>query len=472
MSQTLKTTMDASPPFAPVGRAAEGNSLARLTATEYLDMLTSRQISVAEYIQACADVIDQLEPKLHAWAWYDRTRLERLARTADDELCHYRDAGNVGLPGRIFGLPVGVKDIFNTEDMPTSHGSGLFAGYNPGNDARVVTNLRRESGLMAGKTVTAEFAVHTPNGTRNPHDTRRSSGTSSSGSAVAVATAMVPVALASQTAGSIIRPASYCGVVGFKPSYGTIPRTAMLKTTDTLDSVGFMSRSVPDLELIFDLLRVKGLNYPVIDAAMSDPARLKDSAKPWRIGVLEGPKSHLVAPAVRQAFDALASRLEGAGCEMRKFKLPSAFDAAHDIHETIYRRSLCYYFRMEWESGQHSFSPGLADMIEGGTHIDMPAYEAALSGQTELARQYDSIVSDFDAVICPSTADEAPLGLDAPDIPDHCLIFTMCYAPSVSLPLLRGSTGLPVGLQLASRRFNDIKLLGFADFVSRVIVQG
>ena len=132
------------------------------------------------------------------------------------------------------------------------------------------------------------------------------------------------------------------------------------------------------------------------------------------------------------------------------------------MHETIYRRSLCYYFRMEWESGKHDFSPGLAAMIDGGTRIDFPRYEAALRAQTALAREFDSLACAFDVVVCPSTADEAPVGLEAPDIPDHCLLFTMCHAPALSLPLLRGTTGLPVGLQVAARRFGDHDVLAFA----------
>lgn len=454
----------------PVGLAGQGNSLARLTATEFLALLRTGEIAAADYAQACADVIDAMEPQVAAWAWYDRARFESLAARVDEDLAQRRAAGDQELSGRLAGLPVGVKDIYNTEDMPTSHGSGLFAGYTPGNDARAVTNLRREAAIMVGKTVTAEFAVHTPNGTRNPHDLARSSGTSSSGSAVAVATAMVPVALASQTAGSIIRPASYCGVFGFKPSYGTIPRTAMLKTTDTLDTVGFMARSVPDLSLLFDIMRVRGLNYPIVDAAMADSCRRKPDARTWRVGVLDGPKSNLVAPAVCQDFAAAQSRLEAAGCELRPLRLPALFDGAHEVHETLYRRSLCYYFRMEWESGKHEFSPGLAAMIAGGTQVSMAQYEAALRDQAAIAKTYDELLTDVDVVICPSTADEAPVGLDSPDIPDHGLIFTMCYAPSLSVPLLRGSTGLPVGLQVAARRFHDYDLLDFAGFLCRTAV--
>ena len=441
------------------------DSLAWLTATQYLDLLQKREITVLDYAQACADFIDILEPKLSAWAWFDRDRFEALAAKVDKTIEGYRSSGGQFLPGKLTGLPVGVKDIFNTEDMPTSYGSSIFSGYTPGNDARVVTSLLSESAIMAGKTVTAEFAVHTPNGTLNPHDLSRSSGTSSSGSAVAVATAMMPVALASQTAGSIIRPASYCGVFGFKPSYGTIPRTAMLKTTDTMDSVGFMTRSVSDLSLLFDVLRVRGPNYPVVDASLADTARRKPVNRPWRVGILDGPKSRFVSKAVNRQFDLVARKLETAGCELQHLRLPVLFDRAHDTHETIYRRSLSYYFWREWENGKHEFSPRLSEMIDGGTRISFNEYESALKNQATIAKKYDEIMRDFDVVLSPSTADEAPVGLDTPDIPDHCLIFTMCYAPTISVPILNGTSGLPVGIQVAAKRFNDYDLLDFAEFL-------
>jgi Asp-tRNA(Asn)/Glu-tRNA(Gln) amidotransferase A subunit family amidase len=219
--------------------------------------------------------------------------------------------------------------------------------------------------------------------------------------------------------------------------------------------------------LLFDILRVRGLNYPIVDAALADSSRRKPESSPWRVGILEGPKNELVAPAVRQEFEEAQNRLAAAGCELRPLRLPDLFDSAHDVHETLYRRSLCYYFRMEWESGKHQFSPGLAAMIAGGTHISMAQYESALRAQASIAKAYDELLTDVDVVICPSTADEAPVGLDSPDIPDHCLIFTMCYAPSLSVPLLRGSTGLPVGLQVAARRFNDYDLLDFTQFLCR-----
>jgi Asp-tRNA(Asn)/Glu-tRNA(Gln) amidotransferase A subunit family amidase len=449
----------------PVGLAQQNNSLARLTAKEFLVLLLKGDIQAIDYAKSCADIIDAMEPKLNAWAWYDRERFEAIAKLVDQGLTTSYSADKNELPSHLAGVPVGVKDIFNTEDMPTSHGSHLFSNYTPGNDARVVATMRRNGAIMAGKTVTAEFAVHTPNGTRNPHDLSRSSGTSSSGSAVAVATAMVPVALASQTAGSIIRPASYCGIFGFKPSYGTIPRTAMLKTTDTLDTVGFMTRSVSDLSLMFDVLRVRGPNYPIVDRALSDSSRLGKGARRWRVGVLEGPKSDLIAPAVRSSFEKVLNHLTSFGCELTTLRLTKLFDSAHDTHETIYRRSLCYYFRMEWESSKHDFSPRLAEMISGGKEISTAQYLAALSNQVAISKSYEELLENVDVVICPSTADEAPVGLDSEDIPDHCLIFTMCYAPSISIPMLHGSSGLPVGLQVASRRFNDYDLLEFSEFL-------
>lgn len=458
------------PISAPVLPAGFSNSIARLTASEFLDLLRRDEITVLEYTQACADVIDRLESDLLAWTWYRRGDFEEKARQVDAALRAFRrNGGAVGtLPGAMTGVPVGVKDIYNTADMPTCHGSTIFADYRPGNDARIVTNLRREGSIVAGKTVTAEFAVHEPGKTRNPYDLRRSCGTSSSGSAAAVATAMVPVSLASQTAGSTIRPASYCGVYGFKPSYGLFPRTAMLKTTDTLDSVGFMARSLPDLRLLFEVMRVRGLNYPIVDAAFADPERLSIGNRPWRVGVLEGPKSHLESIAVKDGVRRIARKLADQGCEVIPMRLPVEFESAHDVHETIYRRSLAYYFRMEWASHSDHFSAQLAAMFGGGEKITADEYHAALAAQARLAQQFDQWMSQADVVICPSTADEAPIGLDTPDIPDHCLLFTLCYAPALSMPVLSGTSGMPVGLQIACRRFNDYILMEFTNFLASI----
>jgi Asp-tRNA(Asn)/Glu-tRNA(Gln) amidotransferase A subunit family amidase len=443
---------------------------ADLTATEFLAALGRREISVLDYVRACADRIAAREPDLAAWVWYDRARFEEQAAQLDRLLAAAGAAAP--LPGSLFGVPVGVKDIFNTHDMPTQMGSPIYAGYKPGNDARVVSNLRRAHAIMAGKTVTAEFAVHHPGPTRNPYDLTRTPGTSSSGSAVAVATSMVPVALASQTAGSIIRPASYCGVFGFKPSFGLVARTGVLKTTDTLDTIGWMARSVDDLALVLETARVRGHNYPVSEAGLADriahaPKAHASEETSWRVGLVEAPVDHHQDPAVRDGLQALARRLESAGATVVPFPLPAPLTRAHDVHQVIYDCVLAYYFKPEWAAKREVFSDRLGEMIERGLSIPLERYQAALAEQVALARAFDAAVQSVDVLLTASTAGEAPVGLDAIDPPDTCLIWTLCGAPSLSLPLLAGSTDLPVGVQAVARRFGDYPLLDFARFLHR-----
>lgn len=432
------------------------NSLADLTATEYLGRFWRGEVAALDYARACADRIEQFDPTIRAFHRFDRARLEERARRVDAEW------GTGKRRGLMPGVPVGVKDVFNTYDFPTGMGSEILDTYTPGNDARVVSNIRLEGGLVPGKTVTAEFAVHHPGPTVNPWDPRRSPGTSSSGSAAAVATRMVPLALGTQTAGSTIRPASYCGVIGWKPSFGLLPRTAMLKTTDTLDSVGLMARSLDDIALIFEVTRVRGPNYPISDAPLNDPAWQTVKDRPWRIALLEGPKRDFEATHPRAELDALARRLDAAGMIVEPYRLPTAFDRAHEIHERVYRKALAYYFKQEWAARPEMFSSTLAEMIADGMTIGPEEYRAGLAAQIDMAHLYDADMQRYDAMICLATADEAPMGLDGRDLPDNCLIFTLCGAPAMTLPLLKGGTGLPVGVQIATRKYADYKLLAFA----------
>ena len=451
----------------PLG--GRSDTLADATASEVLVLLAAGEVTALDYARACADRIDALEPRLHAWAWYDREHFEARAGAIDLRIAeHRRTGGECALPGRLAGVPVGVKDVFNTYDMPTAMGSEIMAGYTPGNDARVVSNVRLEHGIITGKTVTAEFAVHTPGPTVNPHDSSRTPGTSSSGSAAAVASGMVPIALATQTGASTIRPASYCGIYGFKPSYGVIPRTAMLKTTDTLDSVAFMTRCIDDLALIFEVTRVRGHNYPISETALNDPARQIVDARPWRVGLVRAPTDRYEAPAARTALNALADQLATSGCNVTEFTLTDDFREAHDTHERIYSRALAYYFKTEWKNAADKFSPRLAAMIEQGLGIGSDHYMEALDRQRKLAALFESAMSDRDALLCLSAADEAPKGLEAIDSPDNSLIWTLCGAPAISLPLLKGENGLPIGVQLVARRYNDYLLLRFARLIEQL----
>lgn len=446
-----------SPNYMPSMLLTAGNSPAELTASAYLRERAAGHVSALEYVRACLDRVEMFDGEIRAWKAFDRRRAEAKASAIDDN--------KVAEDARLPGVPFGVKDIFNTYDFPTSMGSPIMEAYTPGNDARVVSNMRLDGGIVLGKCITAEFAVHSPGPTRNPWALDRSPGTSSSGSAAAVASRMVPIALGSQTGGSIIRPASYCGVHGFKPSFGLIPRTAMLKTTDTLDTVGFLARSVDDLALAFESCRVRGHNYPVNEAALNDEARQRPG-KTWRVGIVKGPMSRIEAPSVKAGIANLARQLAGAGCSVDEFELPEAYGHVHRLHETIYHRALAYYFKTEWGASAELFSQIMRRIIEEGLDITPDAYTAALDEQARFRQRFTADTNDFDVLVCASTADEAPIGLDAPDLPDHCLIWTFVGAPTIGLPGLVGSTGLPVGIQLVARRYEDYKLLAFARLVA------
>ncbi|MEK6558104.1 MAG: amidase, partial [Candidatus Margulisiibacteriota bacterium] len=364
------------------------------------------------------------------------------------------------------GILVGVKDIYNTIDFPTQMGSVLWKDFTPGNDARTVYYLKEAGAIIAGKTVTAEFAVHELNKTLNPYDISKTPGTSSSGSAVAVALGVVPVALGTQTAGSIIRPASFCGTWGYKPSFGTIPRTGMLKTTDSLDTIGFFTSHPGDLRTIFDILRVRGPNYPFSYKAFNDPLRKnKPADRPWRVGFV---KTHTwrFAPEYAQiAMLSYVERLSNRGdVQISEVELPAEMLNTHAIHETIYNKSLSYYFKAEAKSAEH-VSDIMNQMISTGAGISVEAYLKALSDQVELCQKMDEFMKDYDVLVCLSTAGEAP-DRGVLENPDPALMWTLTYLPSISAPFFTSPNNLPFGMQIVSRRYNDYLLLNFLDLLT------
>ncbi|NQT90613.1 MAG: amidase [Candidatus Omnitrophica bacterium] len=416
-------------------------------------MVKDQGLTAVELVKALIAYIDRIEPKINAWAYFRPEILLKEAEAIDTRVKN-REA-----IGRLSAVPVGVKDIFNTKDMPTCMGSKLWDGFTPGNDARVVSYLRWEDAIVFGKTVTAEFAVHEPGPTRNPHDLDYYPGTSSSGSAASVASGMVPVALGTQTAGSIIRPASYCGVYGFKPSFGTLPRTAMLKTTDTLDQVGFFTRSIEDVGLAFDVMRVKGENFPFVHRHMDEPGDLKKDS--WRIGYIEHPKWDCVDDYAREGFSNFLKDLSRAkGIKLEKVVLPDAFNDAHDIHERIYNKTLAYYFKEESKK-KELVSKVLLGMIEEGKKLSLDDYKDAISRQEQLAGELDKILEGYDAVVTLSTSGQAPKFDNPVDKPDSCLIWSLCWVPALNIPVFKGPTGLPYGLQVITKRYRDLSLIEF-----------
>jgi Asp-tRNA(Asn)/Glu-tRNA(Gln) amidotransferase A subunit family amidase len=428
----------------------------RLSATAALRAMEEGSLTATGFAEGCFSQIDQLDPVLRAWAFVARERALEAAALVD----RGRRAGK--FVGALGGLPIGVKDIFNTYDMPTAMGSAIWKGFTPGNDARVVSELRLQGAIILGKTVTAEFAVHTPGETRNPHNPDYMPGTSSSGSAAAVAADMVPLAIGTQTAGSAVRPASYCGVYGFKPSFGLVPRTGSLKTTDSLDTVAWFARTVDDVELLFDVLRVRGGDHPFADQLLREPDRLAPKASSWRVAIVRGPKWDDAEPYAKDTFLDYADRLAASGIDVCHDEPPAIVGRAHDIHATIYNKALSYYFRDEFRHDQ-LISPIMKALIVQGQAITPIQYREALEAQRELSAAMDQwLGSTSDLMLTLSTGGEALKGLDAVDRPDSCLAWTLAGLPCLNIPAFSGPNGLPFGVQAVARRYSDNLLFQFA----------
>ncbi len=414
--------------------------------------LAAGRLAPREATESCLERIESCEEAVGAWEHLDGDRAISEAEQAHQ--------------GPLHGVPAGIKDIFNTRDMPTTMGSPAWATFTPGNDARVVHYARQAGAVVLGKTVTAEFAVHTPGKTRNPHDLSRSPGTSSSGSAAAVACGMVPWALGSQTAGSIVRPASYVGVYGFKPSYGSIARIGMLKTTDTLDQVGFFTRSVRDLAPVFDALRVRGLDYPLVNATLDRHERVDFGRRHPRIGLVADALDvwPLASEEARAALHRFADDLRSAGADVVEAAPPGLSDA-HAVHEVIYDRCIAYYFDREAREGT-LVSDVIREMWAKGSEIGVDEYRAAVARQTEMQREFAVFAAEYDALLTLSTAGPAPL-FGEPDVKDSALIWSLTGSPVVSAPVFRSETSLPFGAQFVAARFRDYDLLELLGWLER-----
>lgn len=413
--------------------------------------VAANELSPVDLARLCVEQYDAVESSLHAWTSFDRDQLLRQAAALAD----------IMPTGPLFGQPIGVKDIFNTNEFPTQKGSALWQGFTPGNDARAVFHLTRAGALVAGKTVTAEFAVHALGETRNPFDLERTPGTSSSGSAVAVAAGVVPAALGTQTAGSIIRPASFCGVYGFKPSFGLIPRTGTLKTTDSLDTIGYFVPHAADLQPMLDALRVRGADYPNVDRAFGDSTGgLPPRAGPWRVAIVRGPAWDDAEPYAQQALIDFGQQLERAdNVEMVEVTLPEDIDQAHAIHATIYDASLAYYFKDETD--QAAFvSPIMNEIVAHGRTISGESYRAALIRQEQMCRAMDACFDGVDIILTLSTAGVAPHRAQR-ETRDSALVWTLLHLPALSAPVFRDAGGLPFGLQVVARRYGDARLIEF-----------
>ena len=424
-----------------------------LTAAAAAAAVRNGELSSEALVRSCLERISALEGTIGAWTHLDADYALEQARQADRR----RGAGTA--LGPLHGVPVGIKDIFDTRDMPTENGTPLSAGRAPGEDATVVALLREAGAVIMGKTVTTELAVYAPGKTRNPHNPAHTPGGSSSGSAAAVAAGMVPLAVGSQTNGSVIRPAAYCGVYGFKPSHGRISRHKVLAQSPPLDTVGVFARSVEDLALIADGV----MAYDDRDPAMRPASRpqlsniaIQEPPLPPVLAFVKSPVWDQAEDGTRAAFAELTGLL-GEACD--EVDLPEVFDGAVGWHRSIMYADLAKSFAALYARGKDQLSDILRGMIEEGQGILAMDYNAAVDWTHVLNAGLEEIFERYDAILTPATTGEAPAGLEATGSPIFCTLWTLCGLPAVSLPLLEGASGLPLGVQLVGRRGDDARLL-------------
>jgi Asp-tRNA(Asn)/Glu-tRNA(Gln) amidotransferase A subunit family amidase len=428
-------------------------SLCALSLSEAVADIREGRISAAELVTACLDRIAEVDAEIQAWTFLDRDHALMQATALDQHRAHGRALGP------LHGIPIGIKDIFDTNDMPTEFGSPLWAGRTPRHDAAAVARLRAAGAVIMGKTVTTEYAYFHPGKTRNPHDPARTPGGSSSGSAAAVAACMVPGAIGSQTNGSVIRPAAYCGVVGFKPTHGLIPRSGALLLSRTLDHVGVFGRSVEDVALMAEVLvgfddedpdTRPVARPPFASVAASEPPL------PPRFAFVRSPVWEQAEEVTREAFAELVATLSEAVSEV---ELGESFARAIDFHRTVMEVEMAHNFHRDYEKGGEQLSAVLRKLIERGRAQPAVEYLAAVAGIAPLNDMLDSIFDEYDAILTPAAPGEAPRGIAATGNPIFCTLWTYLGTPAVTLPLLRSEAGLPLGVQLVGRRNNDARLL-------------
>jgi Asp-tRNA(Asn)/Glu-tRNA(Gln) amidotransferase A subunit family amidase len=425
-----------------------------LGAGEAAGLVRQGAVSAQELMKACLDRVREVDGRIQAWAFLDPDHALAQALAADE----FRLSGQP--IGPLHGVPVAIKDIIDTADMPTEKGSPIYAGRTPSRDAGVVATLRGAGAVIMGKTVTTEFATRTPAKTRNPHDPEHTPGGSSSGSAAAVASGMVPLALGSQTSGSTIRPASFCGVYGFKPTHGLVPRPGMFLLSRTLDHVGLFARSIDDIALLAETLA----GYDERDPDTRPRARVpfvevagEEPALPPLFAFVKTPHWERADGDTKEAFAELQEHL---GDRVEEVELlPSALEAWED-HRTIMQAEMAGNLATEWERARELLSPELRAQIESGRDVRALAYQQAMARSRAIYDGFAELFAQrYDAILTPAALGTAPKGLASTGDPAFCALWTLCGMPALSVPLLQGANGLPLGVQLVGARDGDARLL-------------
>lgn len=420
--------------------------LNELTATEIVEAITAGRTTCEAVVRACLDRIAVREPEVQAWQYLNPEQVIANARALDKS----------GKRGPLIGVPFGLKDIIDTCDMLTEYGSPIYKGHQPESDAACAALSRKAGAVLMGKTVTTEFANQYPGKTRNPFDPSRTPGGSSSGSAAAVGDFHVPLAIGTQTTGSTIRPASFCGAFGYRPTYGDLRCTGVKEAAGSLDTLGLVARSIEDIALYRDVLL--GIDPNPLPAETGTP----------RIGFCRTHVWSVLEPYTQRLLEDAAKKLAKAGAKVKEVTLPAEFERLEDAHRWIsgfeFARNFTWEIESHWERISETLRRG---RIKDGLSCTFERYLEARDFSEKCRARFGDAFGDCDALLTASATGEAPIGLSSTGNVSPSAIWTMVYAPSVNIPVFKGPNGLPVGAQLVAKRNEDRELFIAARWVYR-----
>jgi Asp-tRNA(Asn)/Glu-tRNA(Gln) amidotransferase A subunit family amidase len=421
------------------------DALHKLTASEIVRTIHAGKATCEDVARACLSHIEAREPDVGAWQYVNPDQVIATARMLDE--------GAVG--GPLYGVPFGVKDIIDTYDMPTEYGSPIYRGHQPVSDAACVALSRKAGGILMGKTVTTELANVYPGKTRHPLDPKRTPGGSSSGSGAAVGDYMVPLAIGTQTTASTIRPASFNGIFGYRPTYGDLRCAGVKEAAGSLDTIGLLARSVEDIALYRDVL----LN------ATPTPLSPLHGITP-RIGFCPTHLWPRLELSTAKLLEGAAEQLAKAGASLEEVILPSEFNDVIEVHRAISSYEFARNFSYEIENHWKQLSLPLREgRIATGLNTDVNVYHEARRTAEAGRRRLDEIMTHYDVLLTASAAGEAPIGLSSTGDASFCALWTTMHVPSISIPLFTGPNGLPIGAQLIGKRGEDRALLANAQWV-------
>ena len=422
--------------------------------------IKNSELTSVELCEKYIERIDEFEKEVKAWAFFDKKILLEKAKEADD----YRRSGKP--IGFLHGIPVAVKDIIGTVEMPTECGTSIRKGKSYSQNAEIIDLLISEGAIVMGKTATSELAFLGPPKTTNPHDYSRTPGGSSSGSAASVASYMAPLSIGSQTGGSVIRPASYCGVVGYKPTYGLISRNGVLRTSQTLDHIGMFGRNVEDVALLAKAL-IKKDNQDPDSINYSSENTLAETKK----GPLFEPKfifyktNHwkMIEKKSRDAFEYFIKSFKN----IEVFDTPSYFKDIHKYHQVIHETDLANNFSIYYKKFKSKLSKYMQDAISRGNKYSAKEYAEAIDFRKQSYESYKEVFEDYHGVLMPSSPGVAPKGLKSTGTAEFNKVWSYLGTPCISLPLLEGENKLPLGVQLIGDKYDDHRFLGVARWLEK-----